>query len=62
MKFKVFFSKQLVSKANSKLSKERDGSRSLLPMEVGDIIYSTRQSTEDIRSAFETASIRLRKA
>ncbi|GAB1614866.1 hypothetical protein PSN_0588 [Pseudomonas sp. NGC7] len=62
MKFKVFFSNRLVSEANSKLARRKDDSRSTLPLEVGDIIYSTRQSTDEIRSAFEAASVRLRKA
>lgn len=62
MKVKVFFSNRLVSEANSKLARRKDSSRSTLPLEVGDIIYSTRQSTDEIRSAFEAASVRLRKA
>ncbi|AMA44507.1 hypothetical protein ACI2KC_16115 [Pseudomonas monteilii] len=61
MKSKVFFSDQLVVEANAKLAKRRDGTRRTLPLEVGDIIYSMRQSTDEIRTAFEIASARLRK-
>ncbi|MFS0824992.1 hypothetical protein [Pseudomonas phoenicis] len=62
MKFKVLFSKKLVTEANSKLARRKGGLRSELPLEVGDIIYSNCQSADEIRSAFETASARLRKA
>lgn len=62
MKFKVFFSKNLVTEANSKLARRKGSSRSTLPLEVGDIVYSNHQSIEEIRSAFEAASVRLRKA
>lgn len=62
MSFKIFFSKNLVSEANFKLSNRKTDSGAKLPREVSDIIYSSRQSTEDIRSAFKAASLRLKKA
>ncbi|WP_459207552.1 hypothetical protein ACSMEV_05540 [Pseudomonas sp. MLB6B] len=62
MKFKVFFSRKLVAEANSKLARRKGSLRSELPLEVGDIIYSNYQSADEIRSAFEAASARLRKA
>ncbi len=56
-----FFSRFLVTKANSKMPSARSDATSTLPTEVAAIIASGRKSTSEIKAAFKSASLRLRQ-
>lgn len=62
MKFKIFFSPRLVSEANSRLSGRKGEAPRRLPDEVDRMIEGARLSSDEIRSAFTAASLRLKKA
>lgn len=62
MKNKLLFSRSLISAANARLAAGNGKPTSALPREVAAILSEGRKTTEELRVAFVSASLRLRKA